>query len=512
VTDAAKLAESLRATRAAGTRIALCHGVFDLLHPGHLRHLARARELADLLIVSITADAFVTKGPGRPAFAEDLRAESLAALRVVDHVVITRDATALPTIDALAPDLYVKGSDYLDPQSDPTGNIARERALVERHGGKVVFTDERVFSSSTLINQFLPTLPPHAREYIASLKHRFSADEVTSWLDRLAKVEVTVVGESIIDAYTDCEVLGKASKDPVLCLRRGQVTSHAGGALAIAAHCRGLGAVTHLVTAFNARDARSHPIAQLASLGVELHWCDTDPRPTIRKERLVDERTQARVMELYEMDDSPLPPAVADAFTALLGHTARDGRHADARQVTIVADYGHGLLDDAAIERLSSTSTFLAVNTQANAGNRGLNSLSKYPRADYVTLNGAEARIELRRRHVELVDAVPEILTRLGASRALVTVGAAGLDLYTRAAAAGSIVSHAPALTPHVKDRVGAGDAVLAVTAMLAALDAPPEIIAFYGAVVGAWAVGFTGNEQTLTHGMLSRHVASLLK
>ena len=68
--------------------IGLCHGVFDLLHPGHLRHLAKAKKKVDLLVVSITADQFVNKGPGRPAFNQDLRAESLANITSVDFVVV----------------------------------------------------------------------------------------------------------------------------------------------------------------------------------------------------------------------------------------------------------------------------------------------------------------------------------------------------------------------------------------------------------------------------------------
>lgn len=500
--DATTVALTLAASRQEGKRVALCHGVFDLLHPGHLRHLARARQLADILVVSITADAFVAKGPGRPAFSEDLRAEALAALRVVDHVVITRDATALPTIAALEPDVYVKGSDYADEAADATGNIGRERSLVEQHRGTVVFTDEIVFSSSSLINQFLTTLPAASAEYVRSLRDRHGLAEVLSWLDRMSAVRVVVAGEAIIDAYTECEVLGKASKDPVLCLNRGSTVSYAGGSLAVAAHCHGLGARTSLVTSLNRVDDDHPAVTALKDRGIGFMRVDHHPRPTIRKERLVDERTGSRIVELYEMDDSQLDPPASEAFSA---HLAAELAEAD---VAIVTDYGHGLLDDRALAILCKADVTLAVNVQANAGNRGLNSISRYPRSDFVTLNGFEARIELRQRHIDLTEAVPEILSRLKAQRGLVTLGAAGLDLYGLAGQ----VSHAPALTPVVKDRVGAGDAVLAATAILTHLRAPDEIVAFIGAVVGAWAVGFTGNQQTLDRGVLVRHVTSLLK
>ena len=114
------------AIRAEGRSITLCHGVFDLLHVGHLRHLRVARGFGDALIVSITADEFVQKGPGRPVFQSMLRAEMLAALEIVDHVVVVYDPSAEPILHAVKPDVYAKGGDYIDETQDVTGKIVRE--------------------------------------------------------------------------------------------------------------------------------------------------------------------------------------------------------------------------------------------------------------------------------------------------------------------------------------------------------------------------------------------------
>jgi rfaE bifunctional protein nucleotidyltransferase chain/domain len=492
----------LEAMRAQGLTIAMCHGVFDLLHPGHLRHLAHAKEMADILVVSITADQFVNKGPGRPAFTESLRAESLASLESVDFVIITRDATALPAITAVRPHFYVKGGDYTEESTDVTGNIRRERELVESLGGRLIHTDEIVFSSSELINRYLPRYSDAASEWLARIRQQFSIEEVQSWLDRIADLNVVVVGEAIIDVYTQCEALGKASKDPVLCFSRGPSVSHAGGILAVAAHSSGLGATTTVVTGINLRNNDDPEIRALRERGVELRTVDTDPRPTIRKERLIDNRTSAPVLEIYDMDDSPLPVEVEQEFI----HSFKDA--AANADVVIVADYGHGLISDTSIQALAELPTFLALNTQVNAGNMGFNSVSRYTRADFVTLNGSEARLEVRRRHVDLGNFIPSLQSKLGASGILVTLGGAGLDLYS---SDGSI-SHAPALAPFVRDRVGAGDAVLTVTALLTAVSAPPLLVGFLGNLVGAWAVSFLGNEQSLDRATLSKAILSTLK
>ena len=97
-----------------------CHGVFDLLHIGHIKYFEEAKTLGDTLIVTLTPDVFVNKGPNRPAFNETLRAEAIAALAVVDYVAINTWPTAIETIRLLKPDIYVKGADYTNLTEDIT--------------------------------------------------------------------------------------------------------------------------------------------------------------------------------------------------------------------------------------------------------------------------------------------------------------------------------------------------------------------------------------------------------
>src|SRR3989442_1313582 len=115
-----ELARKARDLRRAGKRVVMCHGTFDLMHTGHIRHLQRAKREGDALLVTVTADAYVNKGPGRPVFPDELRAETLAALACVDFVAVNHDETAVKAIAQLQPHVYVKGSDYRAAADDVT--------------------------------------------------------------------------------------------------------------------------------------------------------------------------------------------------------------------------------------------------------------------------------------------------------------------------------------------------------------------------------------------------------
>jgi rfaE bifunctional protein nucleotidyltransferase chain/domain len=488
--------------KSKGKKLALCHGVFDLLHPGHIRHLAKAKELSDILVVSITADLFVNKGPGRPAFNEQLRAESLSNLVSVDYVVITPHSTAVEVLERIKPDYYVKGNDYIDEKNDKTGNITKEKKMIESFGGKLVNTDEITFSSSNLINQFFSNHSPEINSWLKDFRSKFSLEEILQWIDRISQLKVAIIGETILDRYAYCEALGKSSKDPVLCFNKESTVTYAGGVLAIAGHCNGLGLETSIITAFDHQDESTFLIDKLVSKAIKIKSIDTFPSPTVTKERIVDSRTSSRVMEIYHMNDEPLSQIKDDQFVNLISETIRDV------DLVIVADYGHGLISESAINTICDSDKFLAVNTQVNAGNRGLNSITRYSRADFITLNGNEARLELRRKHIEIGTFVNNLKTKMGAVSILISKGKEGIDIY------GDIgtPTTSPALAPFVKDRVGAGDAVLSITSLLAFVSAPPEIITFIGNVVGSWSTSFIGNEKSLDSGVLVRHITSMLK
>ena len=147
-----ELSELLDSLRGEGKKIIHCHGVFDLLHPGHIQHFEAAKREGDILIVTVTPDEYVDKGPGRPVFSESLRAESIAALACVDYVSVNKWETAEETLRLLNPDFYVKGQEF-EHRADKTGKLQRELAVVEEIGAKMRFTHEIVFSSTQLINK-----------------------------------------------------------------------------------------------------------------------------------------------------------------------------------------------------------------------------------------------------------------------------------------------------------------------------------------------------------------------
>ena len=135
-------------------KTSLVHGVFDILHIGHKRYFEEAKALADILIVSITTDKFVNKGPSRPIFNNNLRAEMLASLECIDYVVMSENETAVNIINQIKPNFYIKGNDYKNLKKDLSKNIYKEKKAVEKNSGKLVFTDNIQFSSSNIINNF----------------------------------------------------------------------------------------------------------------------------------------------------------------------------------------------------------------------------------------------------------------------------------------------------------------------------------------------------------------------
>jgi rfaE bifunctional protein nucleotidyltransferase chain/domain len=148
------LAQKISTLKSEGKKIVHCHGCFDLMHPGHIKHFQAAKKMGDILVVTITQDVYVDKGPGRPMFNQNLRAESIAALECVDYVTINKWPTAEETLVLLRPNIYVKGQEF-EKLEDKTGKIQKEYNILNEIGAEIRFTHEIVFSSTKLLNQYL---------------------------------------------------------------------------------------------------------------------------------------------------------------------------------------------------------------------------------------------------------------------------------------------------------------------------------------------------------------------
>lgn len=496
------LARESEALRAHGKRVVLCHGTFDLIHAGHIRHLQRARELGDVLFVTVTADAFVNKGPGRPAFPEALRAETLAALACVDFVAVSRHETAIDVIKALHPHVYAKGSDYKAHSDDVTGNITREVQAIERAGGAVVYTDDITFSSSRLLNEHFGLFSPEAESYLRDFSKRYAARDVVAMLKSLRDLEVLVVGEAIVDEYHYTTTLGKVGKGHAMAVKHGSEERFAGGALAVANHVAGFGHRVTILSTLGEKNSHEDFILSKLRSNVTPVFHHRDDAPTIVKRRYVDFEMD-KLFEVYFFEDRPVSPGLEAEICAYLDKAAADF------DLVIVPDYGNGFITPRMIACLTERSRFLAVNTQVNSGNRGHHVVTRYPRADFVALNEEELRLAAHSRH-DSIEAVCSIVERLIRCNTLaVTRGTRGLVLRDCARGTSDTV---PALSTAVVDRVGAGDAFLALASLCLAKRLPPEVAAFVGSAAAAIDVQIVCNRIPVEPVVLFKYVTTLLK
>jgi rfaE bifunctional protein nucleotidyltransferase chain/domain len=478
--------------------------VFDLVHMGHVRHLEAARSEGDVLVVTLTADRFVNMGPGRPIFGQEMRAEMLAALEYVDYVAVNHAPDAAAVLDAIKPDVYVKGSDYENPEDDITGKINQERAAVERHGGRLIFTRDITFSSSNLINRYLDIYDPALRDFLSALRAGGAIDRIPALIESAKGMKVTVVGDAIIDEYQYVGPLGKSAKEHMIATLYQGTETFAGGVFAAANHVADFCAEVDLISTLAEECPYEALIRQSLKPNVNLHVVRVGDRPTTRKLRFVDQGGYMRkLFEVYFMDDRPLPEGDRKSLAELVA------RQVPASDVVIVTDFGHGMVSPELIDILRADSRFLAVNAQTNAGNQGYNLITKYRDADYVCIDAPEARFATGDKYSDIAEVVSEVLPRLtGCRKAVVTHGSNGAYAFSPEEG----IVRIPAFTKTVIDTVGAGDAFFAVTAPLVAAGGRMVDVGFVGNAAGAMKVGIVGHRQSIEKIPLMKFVNTLLK
>ncbi|MAC95651.1 MAG: cytidyltransferase [Flavobacteriales bacterium] len=498
-----EIEERLSELKKAGKRIVHCHGCFDLIHHGHIKHFEAAKKFGDVLVVTVTEDKYVNKGPDRPFFNQHIRAENLSALEVVDFVAVNFASTAIPAIEKICPDFYVKGQDYKVSEQDVTGGILVEKQAVESVGGKLVFTEEVQFSSSNLINQFFDEKGEDAKHFLKQIKKKYNFSHFEKLFEQISKKKVLIVGDIILDEYQFVKPIGKASKSPTITSIRGKSEVYAGGVLAVANHVADFVDEVILVTTYGKNRDREYwdLIQENLHEKVKLITVKTSNHPTVLKSRIVDEVFKHKLFEVIEINDQPLNDQVEQE---LIKEIEKLDQSVD---ISLIADFGHGVLTPKLIEKLQDSPSFLAVNAQTNSANLGYNLLTKYKKCDYFSIDKGEAHLALHKKFDDISMIHHELNKMTAAKVSSITLGINGTSVM---GANGNQVT-APIFNTDVVDTIGAGDAYLSITSLLAESGASIEEIAFVGNAVGAMAVKIMGNKSYIRRVDLLKYLKTLL-
>jgi len=485
-----------------GKQIVHCHGVFDILHLGHIRHLNLAKKEGDALIVTVTRDKYVKRGPGRPVFNEHLRAETLASLAVTDYVSVIDSDTATDFIKKVKPDVYVKGVDYKDRRKDLTGKIYEEEDAIESAGGRLVFTDDITFSSTELINNHFDVYPPRTVKYLKAIAKRYSIDQIINSLQALKELRALVIGDAIIDEYHYCSPMGKSSKEHLVVNRFESEEMFAGGALATANNVGSICDKVDLLTVLGNTNSHQKFIQSRLSPNVDPIVFYREGAGTIVKRRFVSEDTNQKLFEICYMNDNNISKANEKAILERLNKIIKN------YDLVVVSDFGHGLLTKKIIDLICSKAKYLALNVQTNSANIGFNLVTKYPRANCVCVDEMELRFAARDKFSDIRTLAKTVYQGFDCQHMIATRGPCGSLSYS----AKEGFHETPAFSYQVIDAIGAGDAFFAYIAPCYASGMPQDMISFIGNAVGSLAVQIICNRDPVRMIDLTKFITRLLK
>ncbi|PYO52994.1 MAG: ADP-heptose synthase [Candidatus Rokuibacteriota bacterium] len=461
--------------RPRARKVIMCHGVFDIVHPGHVRHLIYAKSKGDVLVVSVTADEHIAKGNVRPYVPETLRAINLAAFEMVDYVIIDRDPTPLANLRQIQPDYYAKGYEYVAGSLHP--KTQEELRVLESYGGEVLFTPgDIVYSSSRLIDQSPPDIA--SDKLLVLMKGEgLTFDDLRDAAVKLSGIRVHVVGDTIVDSYTQCSMIGGVAKTPTMSVRFESKQDFTGGAAVVAKHLRAAGGDVVFSTVLGDDALKDQVLEDLAAHGIRCLPIVDPTRPTTSKNAIVV--AGYRLLKIDTLDNRSVSEKVLKQLTLQVSGTAADA--------VVYSDFRHGIFDRHTIPDLVAAiprNAFRAADSQVASrwGN-----ILEFKGFDLITPNEREARFALGDQDSVVRPLGVELFTRARCKTLMLKLGDRGMITFRdRPPADARSFFSLDSFVERAVDPVGAGDALLAY-ATLAMVATGNEVVA---AILGSVAAG----------------------
>lgn len=480
--------------RPRAKKVIMCHGVFDVVHPGHLRHLIYAKSKADLLVASLTADRHIAKGMHRPHVPQDLRALNLAAFEVVDYVLIDHNDKPLENLRRLQPDFFAKGYEYTADQVNPRTH--EEIDVVSAYGGEVIFTPgDIVYSSSHLIEMQPPKL---GMEKLLALMESAGVtfNSLRQTVAKFPGRRVHVVGDTIVDSLTLCAMIGGQTKTPTMSVLFQEKKDYIGGAGIVAEHIRAAGAKVVLSTVLGEDAFKNFVLDGLQRTGVETRAVIDRARPTINKNAIVAEGY--RLLKVDTLDNRSISDEVQNRLA-----TAIAGIKTDA---VVFSDFRHGIFNRRTIPHLISAipAGVLKVADSQVASRWG--NITDFKDFDLVTPNEREARFALGDQDSGVWPLAAQLYDEANCKTLILKLGERGtITCRSKDHEMLHALFVVDSFAEGVRDAVGAGDALLAYATLAMLATGNPVTATILGSMAAAIECEADGNVPVQPEHVLNR-------
>jgi len=497
-----KIKKKIKLLKKKKKSIGLCHGVFDILHFGHLKHFEAAKKQCDFLFVSITSDQYIKKGPNRPVHTNYERISFLQNLKIIDYVFIAEGESGIKSINLIKPDFYFKGNDYKNNLSDKTKKIFYEIDAVTKNKGKIIYTDEKQMSSSKIVNKLGLTLNEEQIKFLDQIKKKDTLDSIITALDKLKKDRVIVVGDLIIDKYVYGDVLGKSGKEPHMVFQQFTNSLYLGGSAIIANHLSDfIKNITLISDLGNESEVKKLIKKDLKKNIKHISILPSKNYKSCVKTRFIDKTTSYKLFGSYIISSLDNLEFYKSLYSKLKKEISKN-------DIIIIADYSNNFFNKSLLKKIRKSKKFISAMVQKNSNNPSFFSLNNIESFDLVCINEGELRSELRDKKSDIDMLAKNFLIKNKLKFIVITKGISGSILFDHKLDKYSC----PSFNLKPVDKIGAGDSMLAILSILLKNRINPSTSLLIASLLSSIVVNNMGNSYSASRIEIERNLEYLLK
>jgi rfaE bifunctional protein nucleotidyltransferase chain/domain len=437
-----------------GKTIGLVHGVFDVIHVGHIKYFEEAKKKVDILVASVTEDKLVNKAPGKPMFTTEQRIEVLRNIKSLDYVIKSFKSTSVEIINAIKPDIYFKGKDY-KKNIDVTKNILKEERAVKKNRGKIIFTESEIFSSSKIINENFKYLNPEFQSFIKKNKIKGLKDRFYNTFKDKFNKKILILGDPIIDIYKYVKPTGKSNKATIISTLYKDKKIYGGGIFLTANALSNFFKEVNLLQFSN--KSNDYFYKYFLEKNVKKIQIKTEAN-IVKKKRYIDNYSNNKLFQVTENEDLVINSKTNKKIIKIVKNLIKKNDY------IFIFDYGYFSLNNEIVKLINKSSNEKKIiNCQTNSYNYGFNNFTKYKKSKIMCVDELEFRLAIQDQTSSVIDLFKKnnfLLKKY--NNFIVTLGKNGCVIKS-----GKKIDYVPTLFNIVKDTIGCGDIFISVLGLL---------------------------------------------